>query len=73
MSSPASLQIGMSFHDMVEVTLTLYGRRPFSKTHSGRRLPARHCATASIGLFTLESIWPPTSCVATAPPPLNGM
>ena len=41
-----------------------------SKTQSGRSAPARHCATASIGLLTLELMWFPTSWAATSPPPL---
>ncbi|MNC92862.1 hypothetical protein D3C83_93700 [compost metagenome] len=69
---PASLQVGMSFHDMVAVTLSLYARRSPPNTHSGRNLPLRQWATASMGLLTLESMCLPTSCVATVPPPLNG-
>ncbi len=73
MSTPASLQVGMSLQAIVSVTFVLYVRRLSSKTQSGRSLPPRHCATASIGLFTVESTCLPTSWVATSPPPLNGM
>src|SRR5262245_51767109 len=62
----------MSFHDIVVVTFSLYGIRVSSNTHSGRSDPARHCATASIGLLTVESTCLPTSWTATSPPPLNG-
>src|SRR5512142_2093592 len=62
----------MSCHDMSLVTLALYGIRWVSNTHNGRSLPARHCATASIGLLTDESMCLPTSCTATSPPPLYG-
>ncbi|MNC91777.1 hypothetical protein D3C83_80920 [compost metagenome] len=73
MFSPDCLQVGMSAQDMVSVTLALYGSRFSSNTHRGFSLPPRQCATASIGLFTEESMCLPTSCTATAPPPLNGM
>src|SRR6185295_20340073 len=63
----------MSAHDMVEVTFSLYGMRFGSNTHSGFSLPLRQCATASIGLLTVESMCLPTSCTATSPPPLKGM
>src|SRR5262249_3590650 len=41
-STPCSLQVGMSFHDMVLVTLLLYCMRSLSNTQSGRTWPARH-------------------------------
>ena len=44
----------MSPQDCVSVTFSFSGMRWASKTHSARNSPARHCATASIGLFTLE-------------------
>src|SRR5512145_1841513 len=72
MSRPASLQVGISAHDIVAVIFSVIGRRLVSNTQSGRSLSARHCATASIGLFTEESTCLPTSWVATVPPPGNG-
>jgi hypothetical protein len=71
-SRPADLHVGMSPHAISLVTFSLYGSGFESKTHRGRRFPARHWATASMGLFTVESTCLPTSCVATSPPPLNG-
>src|SRR3954470_1402837 len=63
----------MSAHDWVVVTFALYGIRFGSKTQSGLSLPARHWATASIGLLTVESTCLPTSCTATSPAPLKGI
>src|SRR6478736_2586103 len=71
-SRPADLQVGMSCHDCVAVTLFGYGIGLLSNTQSGRNAPERQWATASIGLLTVESTCLPTSWTATSPPPLNG-
>src|SRR5215468_9574125 len=71
-SSPSSLQVGTSLHDIVSVTLLLYAMRSLSNTHSARTCPARHTSRFSEGLFTLEAVWLPTSCVAASPPDLYG-
>src|SRR5258706_548844 len=62
----------MSFHDRVSVTFVLYCMRSFENTQSARTWPARHTSRFSEGLFTLEAVWPPTSCVAASPPDLYG-
>src|SRR5215212_1615381 len=72
MSRPCSLQVGMSCHDLPLAIGSVCSIRFSSKTQSGFSSPARHCETASIGLFTLDVMWPPTSCAATSPPPLYG-
>src|SRR5881394_749495 len=46
--------------------------RSFEKRQSGRTWPARHTSRFSEGLFTLEAVWLPTSCVAASPPDLYG-
>ena len=70
MSRPCDLQVGMSAHDMSPAILSVTGSGLLSNTQSGRSAPARHCATASIGLLTVESMCLPTSWTATSPPPL---
>ncbi|MNN06541.1 hypothetical protein D3C81_1193330 [compost metagenome] len=72
-SSPASLQVGMSPQLCVAVTLPVYCMRDGANTHSARCSPARHWPIDSDGLFTLESMCLPESCVAASPPPLYGM
>src|SRR3954454_24038308 len=62
----------MSCHDIVSVTLLAYPMRSFEKTHSGRTWPARQTSRFSDGLFTLDAVWLPTSCVAASPPDLYG-
>src|SRR4051812_5552080 len=71
-STPCSLQVGMSFHDCVSVTLLLYWIRSLSNTHSARTWFARHTSRFSDGLLTLAWVWLPTSCVAASPPDLYG-
>src|SRR3954470_18705387 len=71
-STPCSLQVGMSFHDCVSVTLLLYWIRSLSNTQSARTWLARHTSRFSDGLFTLDCVWLPTSCVAASPPDLYG-
>src|SRR5579862_5185627 len=71
-SRPSEGQVGMSFHDCVSVTLPLYCMRSLEKTQSARTWFARHTSRFSDGLFTLEAVWPPTSCVAASPPDLYG-
>src|SRR3954463_4350192 len=62
----------MSFHDCVSVTLLLYWMRSLSNTQSARTWLARHTSRFSDGLFTLDCVWLPTSCVAASPPDLYG-
>src|SRR3954462_4268390 len=71
-SSPSSLQVGMSLHDCLSVTLVLYWMRSLSKTQSARTWPARQTSAFSDGLFTFAWVWLPTSCVAASPPDLYG-
>src|SRR3954466_9872101 len=46
--------------------------RSLSNTHSARTWPARQTSRFSDGLFTLDAVWLPTSCVAASPPDLYG-
>src|ERR1700704_512031 len=71
-STPCSLQVGMSFHDMVSVTFVLYWMRSLSKTQRARTWPARQTSRFSDGLLTFDWVWLPTSCVAASPPDLYG-
>src|SRR6185312_17145522 len=71
-SRPSLGQVGMSFHDIDPATLFLYWMRSFENTHSARTWPALHTSRFSDGLFTLEAVWLPTSCVAASPPDLYG-
>src|SRR5262249_12755464 len=71
-STPSSLHVGMSFQDMVSVTLFLYSMRSLSNTQSARTWPARHTSRFSDGLLTFDCVWLPTSCVAASPPDLYG-
>src|SRR4029078_10140066 len=71
-STPCSLQVGMSFHDWVSVTLFLYCMRSLSNTQSARTWPARQTSRFSDGLLTFDCVWLPTSCVAASPPDLYG-
>src|SRR5471030_3372826 len=71
-STPCSLQVGMSFQDMVSVTLVLYWIRSLSNTHRARTWPARQTSRFSEGLFTFAAVWLPTSWVAASPPDLYG-
>ena len=56
MSRPSSLQVGISFHDIVSVTFVLYAIRSLSNTHSARTCPARHTSRFSDGLFTFDAV-----------------
>src|SRR5690242_11778578 len=69
---PCDLHVGMSPHDLSEVTFAEYFIGSLSNTQRGRTAPERQWATASIGLLTVESTCLPTSCTATSPPPLKG-
>ena len=72
------------FYDTSTLEFNAAGRKIDLTTDEGRRwfyetirdffslIPARHWATASMGLFTDESMCLPTSCTATSPPPLYG-
>src|SRR6202008_1224974 len=71
-STPCSLQVGMSFHDWVSVTLFLYWIRSLSNTQSARTWPARQTSRFSDGLLTFDWVWLPTSWVAASPPDLYG-
>src|ERR1044072_4902948 len=46
--------------------------RSFENRHSGTTWPARHTSRFSDGLFTLDCVVSPTSCVAPSPPDLYG-
>src|SRR5689334_4112318 len=62
----------MSFQDMLPATFALYEMRSLAKRQRGRTWPARHTSRFSLGLFTLEAVWLPTSWVAASPPDLYG-
>src|ERR1043165_3258982 len=58
MSRPWLLQVGMSLQAMSPAILSFTGRFVLSKTQSGFNWPARHCATASIGLYRGVDVLP---------------
>src|SRR5512138_3787775 len=72
MGIPCSLQVGMSFHPIVAVTLGPAGRRVLLNTQSGVPWPPFHCPTFSAGLLVFESMCEPASCTAASPPDLKG-
>src|SRR5688572_23697782 len=73
MSTPASLQVGISLQAMSAVTFSVSLILSLSKTQSGLVLPAFQNETCSIGLFTVELTWLPTRAFATSPPPFSEM
>ena len=66
-SSPSSLHVGISFHDMVSVTLVLCGDLSLSNTQSARTCSARQTPILR-RIADAGAVWLPTSWVAASLP-----